>query len=213
MENNYVEDILLGKISRELNIRVGQIRAVLKLLEEGATVPFIARYRKEVTGNLDEEQIRAIYQEWEYGQKLYERKEAVLKAIEQKGKLTEEIRQSILESNKLSEIEDIYRPFKEKKKTRATDAKNKGLEPLALYLLEFAEDANPEEEALKYVTPEEGRTEEAKKEGKIVKNVNEALQGAMDIIAENISDEADYRIHIRKMTFDNGRMNLNIVNS
>ena len=107
MENNYVEDILLGKISRELNIRVSQIRAVLKLLEEGATVPFIARYRKEATGNLDEEQIRAIYQEWDYGQKLYERKEAVLKAIEQKGKLTDEIRNAILESNKLSEIEDM----------------------------------------------------------------------------------------------------------
>ena len=81
MENNYFEDILIGKISRELNIRVSQIRAVLKLLEEGATVPFIARYRKEATGNLDEEQIRAIYQEWDYGQKLYERKEAVLKAL------------------------------------------------------------------------------------------------------------------------------------
>ena len=198
MENNYVEDILLGKISRELNIRVGQIRAVLKLIEEGSTVPFIARYRKEVTGNLDEEQIRAIYQEWEYGQKLYERKEAILKAIEQKGKLTDEIREAILNSNKLSEIEDIYRPFKEKKKTRATDAKNKGLEPLAEYLLAFALDANPEVEALKYVTPEEERTEEAKKEGKIVKNVNEALQGAEDIIAEIVSDEPKYRQFLRQ---------------
>ena len=206
MENNYVEDILLGKISRELNIRVSQIRAVLKLLEEGATVPFIARYRKEATGNLDEEQIRAIYQEWDYGQKLYERKEAVLKAIEQKGKLTDEIRNAILESNKLSEIEDIYRPFKEKKKTRATDAKNKGLEPLALYLLEFATDANPEEEALKYVTPEEERTEEAKKEGKIVKNVNEALQGAEDIIAEIVSDEPKHRQFLRQNFVETAKM-------
>lgn len=198
MENNYVEDILLGKISRELSIRVGQIRAVLKLIEEGSTVPFIARYRKEVTGNLDEEQIRAIYQEWEYGQKLYERKEAIMKAIEQKGKLTDELKEAILNSNKLSEIEDIYRPFKEKKKTRATDAKNKGLEPLALYLLEFALDADPILEASKYVTPEELRTEEAKKEGKIVKNEAEALQGAQDIIAEMVSDEPKHRTFLRK---------------
>ncbi len=206
MENNYVEDVLLGKISLELNIRVGQIRAVLRLIEEGATVPFIARYRKEATGNLDEEQIRAIYQEWEYGQKLYERKEAVIKAIEQKGKLTDEIRMAILNSNKLSEIEDIYRPFKEKKKTRATDAKNKGLEPLAQYLLGFALDADPEEEAKKYVTPEEERTEEAKKEGKIVKNVAEALQGAEDIIAEMISDEPKHRTFLRKNFEDSAKI-------
>lgn len=206
MENNYVEDVLLGKISLELNIRVGQIRAVLRLIEDGATVPFIARYRKEATGNLDEEQIRAIYQEWEYGQKLYERKEAIIKAIEQKGKLTDEIKSAILNSNKLSEIEDIYRPFKEKKKTRATDAKNKGLEPLAEYLLTFAIDANPEEEAKKYVTPEELRTEEAKKEGKIVKNVAEALQGAEDIIAEMISDEPKHRTFLRKNFEDSAKI-------
>ena len=206
VENNYINAELLKQISEKLAVSIAQINAVLKLIEEGGTVPFIARYRKEVTGNLDEEQIRAIYQEWEYGQKLYERKEAVLKAIEQKGKLTEEIRQAILESNKLSEIEDIYRPFKEKKKTRATDAKNKGLEPLALYLLEFAADANPEEEALKYVTPEEGRTEEAKKEGKIVKNANEALQGAMDIIAEMVSDEPKHRQFLRQNFEETAKM-------
>ena len=123
MENNYMNDALLGKISREQNVRIGQIRAVLELIEGGATVPFIARYRKEVTGNLDEEQIRAIYQEWDYGQKLAARKEDVMRLIEEKGKLTDEIKMGIINATKLSEIEDIYRPFKEKKKTRATDAK------------------------------------------------------------------------------------------
>ena len=126
---NYINDALLGKISREQNIRVPQIRAVLQLIDGGATVPFIARYRKEVTGGLDEEQIRAIFTEWDYGQKLAARKEDVMRLIEEKGKLTDEIKQGLIKATKLAEIEDIYRPFKEKKKTRATDAKKKGLEP------------------------------------------------------------------------------------
>ena len=104
MENNYMNDALLGKISREQNVRIGQIRAVLELIEGGATVPFIARYRKEVTGNLDEEQIRAIYQEWDYGQKLAARKEDVMRLIEEKGKLTDEIKMGIINATKLSEI-------------------------------------------------------------------------------------------------------------
>lgn len=181
MENNYMNDALLGKISREQNVRIGQIRAVLELIEGGATVPFIARYRKEVTGNLDEEQIRAIYQEWDYGQKLAARKEDVMRLIEEKGKLTDEIKMGIINATKLSEIEDIYRPFKEKKKTRATDAKKKGLEPLAEYLLSFPLDGNVEEVASQYVTSLEGKTDEEveamKKEGTIVKNIDEAIQG------------------------------------
>ena len=201
MENNYMNDALLGKISREQNVRIGQIRAVLELIEAGATVPFIARYRKEATGNLDEEQIRAIYQEWDYGQKLAARKEDVMRLIEEKGKLTEEIKAGIINATKLSEIEDIYRPFKEKKKTRATDAKKKGLEPLAEYLLSFPLEGNVEEEANKYVTVLDGKTPEEieamQKEGVIVKNVNEALQGAKDIIAEIVSDEPKYRAWIR----------------
>ena len=100
MENNYINDALLGKISREQNVRIGQIRAVLELIEGGATVPFIARYRKEVTGNLDEEQIRAIYQEWDYGQKLAARKEDVMRLIEEKGKLTDEIKMVIITASK-----------------------------------------------------------------------------------------------------------------
>ena len=206
MENNYINDALLGKISREQNVRIGQIRAVLELIEGGATVPFIARYRKEVTGNLDEEQIRAIYQEWDYGQKLAARKEDVMRLIEEKGKLTDEIKMGIINATKLSEIEDIYRPFKEKKKTRATDAKKKGLEALAEYLLSFPLEGNVEEEASKYVTNLEGKTPEEieamKKEGVIVKNTAEAIQGAKDIIAEMVSDEPKFRAWIRE-NFEN----------
>ncbi len=206
MENNYINDALLGKISLEQNVRIGQIRAVLELIEGGATVPFIARYRKEVTGNLDEEQIRAIYQEWDYGQKLAARKEDVMRLIEEKGKLTDEIKMGIINATKLSEIEDIYRPFKEKKKTRATDAKKKGLEPLAEYLLSFPLEGNVEEEASKYVTNLEGKTPEEieamKKEGVIVKNTAEAIQGAKDIIAEMVSDEPKFRAWIRE-NFEN----------
>ena len=201
MENNYINDALLRKISIEQNVKVSQINAVLGLIGEGATVPFIARYRKEVTGNLDEEQIRAIYQEWEYGQKLAARKEDVMRLIEEKGKLTEEIKTAIINSTKLSEIEDIYRPFKEKKKTRATDAKKKGLEPLAEYLLSFPLEGNVEEVASAYVTNLEGKTPEEleamKKEDIIVKDVEAALQGAKDIIAEIVSDEPKFRTWIR----------------
>ena len=201
MENDYINDALLGKISREQNVKISQIRAVLQLIEGGATVPFIARYRKEVTGGLDEEQIRAIYTEWDYGQKLAQRKEDVMRLIEEKGKLTPELKEAIIKATKLAEIEDIYRPFKEKKKTRATDAKKKGLDPLAEYLLSFPLEGDVEAEAAKYVTNLEGKTDEEieamKKEGLIVKNTQEAIQGAKDIIAEIVSDDAHYRSWIR----------------
>lgn len=197
VENNYINEQLLKQIETEQNVSIPQIQAVLKLIEEGGTVPFIARYRKEVTGGLDEEQIRAIYQEWEYGQKLAERKEDIMRLIEEKGKLTPELKDAIVASTKLSELEDIYRPFKEKKKTRATEAKRKGLEPLAEYLLSFPTEGNVLEEAEKYVTKEV--TEELEKNGLVIKNAEEALQGAQDIIAEIISDEAKYRKWIRSL--------------
>lgn len=197
VENNYINEQLLKQIETEQNVSIPQIQAVLKLIEEGGTVPFIARYRKEVTGGLDEEQIRAIYQEWEYGQKLAERKEDIMRLIEEKGKLTPELKDAIVASTKLSELEDIYRPFKEKKKTRATEAKRKGLEPLAEYLLSFPTEGNVLEEAEKYVTKEV--TEELEKNGLVIKNAEEALQGAEDIIAEIISDEAKYRKWIRSL--------------
>lgn len=195
VENNYINEQLLKQISSEQNVSIPQIQSVLKLIEEGGTVPFIARYRKEVTGGLDEEQIRAIYQEWEYGLKLAERKEDIMRLIEEKGKLTEELKTEIIASNKLSELEDIYRPYKEKKKTRATEAKRKGLEGLANYLLSFPLEGDVLAEASKYVTKEV--TEEIEKQGLIVKNENEALQGAEDIIAEMVSDDAKFRRWIR----------------
>ena len=195
VENNYINEQLLAKISSEQNVRIPQIQAVLKLIEDGGTVPFIARYRKEATGGLDEEKIRSIYTEWEYGQKLAERKEDIMRLISEKGKLTDELKNSIIASNKLSELEDIYRPFKEKKKTRATEAKRKGLEPLAEYLLSFPIEGNVEEEAAKYVITEP--TEQQVKDDVVVASVKDALQGAQDIIAEIISDEAKYRKWIR----------------
>lgn len=195
VENNYINEQLLNKISQEQNVRVPQIQAVLKLIEDGGTVPFIARYRKEATGGLDEEKIRSIYTEWEYGQKLAERKEDIMRLISEKGKLTDELKAAIIASNKLSELEDIYRPFKEKKKTRATEAKRKGLEPLAEFLLSFPVEGNVEEEASKYVTLEP--TEQQVKDDVVVANVKDALQGAQDIIAEMVSDEAKYRKWIR----------------
>lgn len=195
-ENNYINEQLLNQISAEQNVKISQIKEVLKLLDDGATVPFIARYRKEQTGGLDEEQIRAISQEWEYGQKLAERKEDVMRLIEEKGKLTPEIKKAIIESTKLAEIEDIYRPYREKKKTRATEAKRKGLEPLAVYLLSFPTEGDVLAEAAKYVTVEV--TEELEKADMVIKDVNEALQGAKDIIAEVVSDEAEYRKWIRR---------------
>lgn len=196
-ENNYINDELLKQISEKLSVTIAQINAVLKLIEDGGTVPFIARYRKEVTGGLDEDRIRAIYQEWDYGQKLAERKEDIIRLIEEKGKLTEEIRQQIVVANKLTELEDIYRPFKEKKKTRATDAKLKGLDPLAEYLLSFPKEGDVLQEASKYVTA--NPTEELVKEGKVVATAEEALQGAQDIIAEIVSDEPKYRRWIRRL--------------
>ncbi|MDE5977542.1 MAG: RNA-binding transcriptional accessory protein [Turicibacter sp.] len=175
---------LYQQIAKQLNITTNQINAVLKLLEEGSTVPFIARYRKEVTGALDEEQIREISKTYEYGVNLHQRKDDVIRLIAEKGMLTPELKQQILKAEKLTEIEDLYRPFKEKKKTRATMAKAKGLEPLAQYLLTYPK-SSIEEEASNYLNDE-------------VSSVDEALQGARDIIAEMIADHADYRKWIRE---------------
>ena len=204
IEVNYINDQLLHKIEVEQHVSIPQIIAVLKLIEEGGTVPFIARYRKEVTGGLDEDQIRAVYQEWEYGQKLAERKEDIMRLIEEKGKLTDELRAQIIASDKLSELEDIYRPFKEKKKTRATEAKRRGLEPLAEYLLSFPAEGDVVAEASKYVTNEP--TEEMVKDGLVVKNALDALQGAQDIIAEIVSDEPKYRRWIRRLFATRGEL-------
>ena len=191
MEQQFMNE-LYKQIAKQLNITTNQINAVLKLLEEGSTVPFIARYRKEVTGALDEEQIREISKTYEYGVNLQQRKDDVIRLIDEKGMLTPELKQQILKSEKLTEIEDLYRPFKEKKKTRATMAKAKGLEPLAQYLLTYPT-SGIEEEAAKYMTDE-------------VTSVEEALSGARDIIAETIADNAEYRKWIREYTTRNGEI-------
>lgn len=179
-----MNDDLIKLVEEKTNIRSKQIAAVLSLLEEGATIPFIARYRKEVTGNLDEEQIRSIVVIYEYEEKLSKRKEEIINAIAKKDKLTDEIKQKVYACKTLSEIEDIYLPYKEKKKTRATTAIANGLEPLANTLLE-CKNIDVLKEAKKYITEK-------------VKNEEEALNGAKDIIAERISENASFRQSLRE---------------
>ncbi|XMB67993.1 Tex family protein [Mycoplasmatota bacterium zrk1] len=178
-----INETLLKQISIEQGISLKQIKTVLDLLEEGNTVPFIARYRKEQTGALDEEQIRAVSKEYEYGQNLKKRKDDVLRLIAEKGKLTEELKQEVLKCTKLTEVEDLYRPYKEKKKTRATEAKKHGLEPLAIFLKSYPV-VNIELEAEKYLNEE-------------IKDIESALQGAKDIIAEEVADNPKYRKFIK----------------
>lgn len=177
------EEIILN-IVNELKVKKHQVEAALKLLEEGNTIPFIARYRKEVTGSLDEEELKRIEEFYTYEVNLQSRKEDIIRLIDEKGMLTKKLVVEINKAQKLVELEDIYRPFKEKKKTRASEAIKKGLEPLSKKIMLF-ENINLEEEAKKYLN-------------KDVKTIKEALDGASDIIAENISDNAKYRSFIRK---------------
>ncbi len=181
------------QIAEELNCKIWQVEAVIKLIDEGNTIPFIARYRKEQHGALDDEQLRNLHERLTYLRNLEERKEQVLAGIEEQGKLTEELRQQILEAKTQVVVEDLYRPYRPKRRTRATIAKEKGLEGLAnIILLQMTEKAL-EEEAEEYISEEKGVAEAA-----------EAIQGAMDIIAESVADEADYRFYIRKLTMDEG---------
>lgn len=184
---------IIEPIAEELNISVQQIVQTLALLEEGNTVPFIARYRKEVTKGLDEEQIRVIQEQYEYQVKLKERKEDVLRLIDQQGKLDDHIRSAIAACEKLSQVEDIYRPYQQKRKTRATDAIAKGLEPLAKWILTLPVSADIEKEAMRYLGNEVG-------------SIEEALQGAKDIIAEMASDDASVRNRIRTSIERYGKM-------
>ncbi|MGG0239356.1 Tex family protein [Bacillus rhizoplanae] len=183
---------LMKMLAKELNFSEKQVRHVIQLTEEGNTVPFIARYRKEWTNSLDEVQIRSILERWQYITQLENRKEEVLRLIHEKGKLTEELRRNIVSATKLQGVEDLYRPYKEKRRTKATIAKEKGLEPLADWLLTFAKD-DALERAKVFVNEE-----------KEVHSPEEALQGAKDIIAEYVSDEASYRSWIRNTTFRKG---------
>ena len=171
---------IIQAIATELKVQLSQVENTLSLLAEGNTVPFIARYRKEATKGLDEEQIFYIQKQYEYQQKLAERKENVLKLIEEQGKLTEEIKQSVIECTKLSQVEDIYRPYAQKKKTRATTAIKNGLQPLADWMLALPTEGSLEAEAEKYLS-------------ETVTSVADAIQGAKDIIAEVVSDNAKQR--------------------
>ena len=187
-------DIIL-KISEELGIKKGQAEAAVKLIDEGNTIPFIARYRKEVTGSLNDEVLRNLYERLIYLRNLEERKETVLNSIEEQGKLTEELKTQIQSAETMVAVEDLYRPYKPKRRTRATIAKEKGLEPLANTIMLQMLNTPLEKEAEQYVDPE-----------KNVNTVEEAVAGAKDIIAETISDEADYRTRIRELTMKKGRI-------
>ncbi|OKZ94409.1 MAG: hypothetical protein BHW18_02720 [Eubacterium sp. 36_13] len=184
------QDIIL-EISNNLNIKPKQVETVLNLLSEGNTIPFIARYRKEATGALDEEVIRSINEVYEYQVNLLKRKEDVIRLIDEKGLLTDELKESILKCQKLVEVEDLYRPYKEKKKTKATEAIKNGLEPLAKMMMSFPTTGNLEEMAKKFITEN-------------VETVEKAVEGAKFIIAEWISDNASYRKWIRSFVFRNG---------
>ncbi len=197
-------------IAEELNIRENQVEAAIKLIDEGNTIPFIARYRKEVTGGLSDEVLRDLGERLTYLRNLEKRKEEVVKSIEEQGKLTEEISKSIEEAKTLAEVEDIYRPYKPKKKTRATVAKAKGLEPLANIIMEQKETKPIEEIAKAFVNVD--TVEDDTDKDKIVANVEEAIGGALDIIAENISDNPKYRKKIKGICYREAVINVKASN-
>ena len=186
-----MNELIINELVEELKIKDKQIKSVLSMLEEGATIPFIARYRKEATGALDENTIKAISDKYNYYENLYKRKEDVIRLIDEKGLLTDELKNNILKCNKLTEVEDLYRPFKEKKKTKATDAIAAGLEPLAKMIMAFPTTGSLKELSSKFVNDK-------------VKTNEEALQGASYIIAEWISDNAYYRKWIRNNIYHTG---------
>ena len=186
-----MEENIIKQVSNELDISIKQVEAVLSLLEMGNTVPFIARYRKEKTGALNEDQIREVSKVYEYGINLKKRQEDIIRLIDEKGMLNDELKTDILKCTKLSELEDIYRPFKEKKKTRAIIAKNKGLEPFSHWLLSLPRNGSVIEEAKKYLNDE-------------VTSEEEAILGAQDIIAENMSETVKYRKYVKDMLYKTG---------
>ena len=189
-----MNEIILKNLSIELNITQKQVSETLKMLEEGATIPFIARYRKENTGGLDEEVIRKINETYEYQVNLFKRKEDVIRLIDEKGMLDDKLKEDILKCTKLVDVEDLYRPYKEKKKTKATEAIKKGLEPFAKEIMTFNISDKLEVLAKKYLNDE-------------VKTAEEAIEGASHIIAEIVSDNPDYRKWIRNKTFHTGTIN------
>ncbi len=188
-------------IAEELNVKETQVESAIKLIDEGNTIPFIARYRKEVTGGLSDETLRNLGERLNYLRNLEQRKEEVVKSIDEQGKLTDEILQSVAIAKTLAEVEDIYRPYKQKKKTRATVAKAKGLEPLANIIIEQKETKPIEEIAKEYINIDKLNEEEKKNKDKVVSTAEEAINGALDIIAENISDNPKYRKEIKRQCY------------
>ena len=186
---------IINRLKDELSVQRWQVEAAVKLIDEGNTIPFISRYRKEATGSLNDEVLRNLHERLIYLRNLEEKKESVLAAIEEQGSLTDELREKILAAETLVVVEDLYRPYRPKRKTRASVAKEKGLGGLADLILRQELAGSLEEEAAKYISEEKG-----------VADGKEALQGAKDIIAEGISDEADYRIYIRKLTMEEGKL-------
>ena len=186
---------IIQKLTQELEVKRWQIEAAVQLIDEGNTIPFISRYRKEVTGSLNDEQLRKLYERLQYLRNLEEKKEQVLATIEEQGNLTEELKAQILAAETLVVVEDLYRPYRPKRRTRATIAKEKGLEPLSALILLQKLDMPLEEAAAEYISEE-----------KDVATAEDAIAGAMDIIAEYISDEADYRIYIRDLTAKQGKI-------
>ncbi len=191
-------DIIL-KLKDELKVEKWQVEAAVKLIDEGNTIPFISRYRKEATGSLNDEVLRDLHERLTYLRNLEEKKEQVLKSIEEQGKLTEELQAKIVAAETMVVVEDLYRPYRPKRKTRASVAKEKGLDGLAQFILAQETTAPIEEEAAKYVHEDEDAA-------RTVATVGDAIQGAKDIIAEMISDEADYRIYIRNITTEEGKL-------
>ena len=197
-------DKIITTIAQELGVKNSQVENTIKLIDEGNTIPFIARYRKEVTGGLSDETLRELGERLAYLRNLEQRKEEVIKSIDEQGKLTDEILQAVAIAKTLAEVEDIYRPYKQKKKTRATVAKAKGLEPLANIILEQKETTDINDIAKEYINIEKLSEEDKKNKDKVVATIEDAIQGALDIIAEIISDNAKYRKEIKKLLFREG---------
>ena len=195
---------IINTISSELQVKPTQVENAIKLIDEGNTIPFIARYRKEVTGGLSDEQLRILGERLTYLRNLEQRKQEIIKSIEEQGKLTDEIVKQTEIATTLAEVEDIYRPYKQKKKTRATIAKSKGLEPLAEIIKEQKETKDIYEIAKEYVNIENLSEEDKKNKDKVVENEEAAIAGALDIIAEEISDNAEFRKKIKKICYREG---------
>ena len=204
---------IINKIAQELNVKPTQVENAVKLIDEGNTIPFIARYRKEATGGLSDEILRDLGERLTYLRNLETRKGEVINSINEQGKLTDELTIAIASAETLAEVEDLYRPFKQKKKTRATVARSKGLEPLAEIIIAQEEKTPIEQLATEYINIDSLSEEDKANKDKVVATAEDAIQGALDIIAENISDNAKYRKYIKKICYHEGSIVTKAVNT